>query len=101
MSEVLSVAYASLPTNEAVKAALPATVAHDIVDNENPLSVFKPSMLVDLEAGRPIELEAIIGGILRRARAKAIEVPTITLIYANLKVIQTALLRSYRSRGTL
>ena len=98
MSDVLAVARACLPPSESVASALPETVADDIVNNENPLSVFKPSMLVDLEAGRPIEVEAIVGGIIRRAKAKQVSVPALTLIYASLKVIQTGLLNNYYSK---
>jgi 2-dehydropantoate 2-reductase len=35
---------------------------------------FKPSMLVDLEAGRPIEIEGIIGEVVRQG--KEVNVPT-------------------------
>jgi 2-dehydropantoate 2-reductase len=38
-------------------------------------SEFKPSMLVDLEAGRPIEVEAIIGEVVRLAASTGVSVP--------------------------
>lgn len=94
MEEVLLVARASLPDDDTVKSVLHATVAQDIVDNENPASVFKPSMLVDLEAGRPIEVEAIVGGIIRRAREKGIATPQLDVIYSGLKVIQRGLIKA-------
>ena len=53
-------------------------------------STFKPSMLLDVEAGRPCELEVIVGSILDRARAKAVETPRLDLIYASLKAYQIA-----------
>ncbi|MBW0462901.1 hypothetical protein O181_002616 [Austropuccinia psidii MF-1] len=58
--------------------------------DENPLSVpsFKPSMLIDLENNRPMELEPIVGAVLDRARSKAIETPRLDLIYSVLKVSQ-------------
>lgn len=90
MLEVLHVARACLPPDGA--ALLPDTVAQDVIKNENPNSVFKPSMLVDLEAGRPIEVEAIIGGIIRRAREVNIVVPQLDLIYASLLLVQRGLL---------
>jgi 2-dehydropantoate 2-reductase len=43
---------------------------------------FKPSMLLDIEAGRPCELEPIIGSLLDRARAKGVETPRLDVIYA-------------------
>ncbi|WAR57324.1 hypothetical protein PtB15_8B371 [Puccinia triticina] len=60
------------------------------VEVDEPLDIglrsFKPSMLVDMERNRPIELEAIIGAVLERAKSKAIETPRLDLLYAVLKV---------------
>lgn len=36
---------------------------------------FKPSMLVDLEAGRPMEVEGIIGTVVKKAKQHGISVP--------------------------
>ncbi|KAI0784791.1 ketopantoate reductase PanE/ApbA C terminal-domain-containing protein [Abortiporus biennis] len=90
MAEVLSVARATLP--EKAAATLPDTVIKQIIDHENPGSTFKPSMLVDLEHGRPMEVEAIVGGVLKRASAVAVPTPRLDLIYAGLSVIQKGLL---------
>ncbi|KAF7795348.1 hypothetical protein EIP86_006505 [Pleurotus ostreatoroseus] len=89
MLEVLSVARACLSVEEA--AMLPDTVAYDVVSNENPKSVFKPSMLVDLEANRPIEVEAIVGGIVRRADAAGVPTPRLDIVYASLLLVQRIL----------
>lgn len=59
---------------------------------------FKPSMLLDLENGRPMELEPIVGAVLDRARAKAIETPRLDLLYSALKVSQEAAARTHASR---
>lgn len=91
MLEVLAVSRKVLPS-EAV-TFLPDSVAKSIVENENPKSVFKPSMLVDLEAGRPMEVEAIVGGILRQARRHDISVPRLQMIYAALKIMQKLLIK--------
>ncbi|KAH9807573.1 ketopantoate reductase PanE/ApbA C terminal-domain-containing protein [Melampsora americana] len=49
---------------------------------------FKPSMLIDLENGRPMELEPIVGAVLDRARAKAIETPRLDLFeYPSLRLM--------------
>lgn len=53
-------------------------------------SSFKPSMLLDIDAGRPFELEPIVGAILERARAKRVDTPRLDAIYAALKVTQNA-----------
>ncbi|KAH9452832.1 hypothetical protein MJO28_008255 [Puccinia striiformis f. sp. tritici] len=49
---------------------------------------FKPSMLIDVEMNRPMELEPIIGAVLDRARSKAIDTPRLDLLYSVLKVLQ-------------
>jgi len=51
-------------------------------------SAFRPSMLVDLEAGRPIEVEVIIGDVVRTAAEVGVSVPRLELIYAYLRVVQ-------------
>ena len=38
-------------------------------------NTFKPSMLVDVEAGRPMEVEVIIGEIVRKAAEHGVSVP--------------------------
>ncbi|TCD70743.1 hypothetical protein EIP91_001772 [Steccherinum ochraceum] len=92
MHEVLTVARASLSSTAA--AALPDTVVQDVINNENPKSVFKPSMLVDLEAGRPMEVEAIVGGVLRKAQTAKVHVPKLELIYTGLSLIQRQILET-------
>lgn len=91
MLEVLAVARADLPSDAA--ASLPDSKARAVIENENPASVFKPSMLVDLEAGRPMEIEAIVGDIVRKAAARGLQVPRLETICAGLKVIQRSLIR--------
>jgi 2-dehydropantoate 2-reductase len=48
-----------------------------------------PSMLLDWQAGRPLELEVIIGNPIRIARKKGIEMPRLQSLYALLKMAQT------------
>ena len=93
MAEVLSVARASLPPSPAVAETLSDAVVDLIITHENPKSVFRPSMLVDLDFGRPMEVEAIVGGVLRRARAGGVQTPKLDLVYATLSVIQQDLIR--------
>ena len=92
MAEVLTVARASLPPSPAVDETLSDAVIDSIIEHENPQSVFRPSMLVDLDCGRPMEVEAIVGGVLRRARAKGVLTPRLDLVYAGLSVIQGTLI---------
>ncbi|KAK1759739.1 putative 2-dehydropantoate 2-reductase [Echria macrotheca] len=48
----------------------------------------KPSMLLDWEAGRPMEIEVILGNPVRIARAKGVELPRMQSLYALLKSAQ-------------
>lgn len=43
-------------------------------------------MLLDWEAGRPLELEVILGNPVKIARAKGFEMPRLQSMYALLKV---------------
>ncbi|TDZ25483.1 putative 2-dehydropantoate 2-reductase [Colletotrichum orbiculare MAFF 240422] len=48
----------------------------------------RPSMLLDWEAGRPLELEVILGNPVRIARAHGAEMPRLQTLYALLKSAQ-------------
>ncbi|KLU92181.1 2-dehydropantoate 2-reductase [Magnaporthiopsis poae ATCC 64411] len=48
----------------------------------------KPSMLLDWEAGRPLELEVIVGNPVRIARARGVEMPRLQSVYALLRSMQ-------------
>lgn len=95
MSEVLTVARVSL-SRLTVDAsdALADCVMEEIMKDQDPASSFRPSMLVDLEAGRPMEVEAILGGMLRRARAAEIATPRLDVVYAGLEVMQKIIISS-------
>jgi 2-dehydropantoate 2-reductase len=51
------------------------------------IGTYKPSTLVDFEAGNPLELEAIWGEPLRRAKAAGAEVPRLEKLYSVLKTL--------------
>lgn len=36
---------------------------------------YRPSMLVDLDSGRPMEVEVIVGNIVRKARQLGVQTP--------------------------
>lgn len=48
----------------------------------------KPSMLLDWEAGRPMELEVILGNPVRAARKHGVEMPRLQSLYALLRSMQ-------------
>ncbi len=69
---------------------LPASVAEPerlLRSNERNAGA-KPSMLLDWEAGRPMELEAILGNPVRIARKHGVEMPRLQSLYALLKSMQ-------------
>ncbi|AEO64342.1 uncharacterized protein THITE_2110402 [Thermothielavioides terrestris NRRL 8126] len=48
----------------------------------------KPSMLLDWEAGRPLEIEVILGNPIRIARARGVELRRLQTVYALVKSMQ-------------
>ncbi|MEO6797734.1 MAG: 2-dehydropantoate 2-reductase [Candidatus Dormibacter sp.] len=49
----------------------------------------KTSMLQDLEAGRPLEIDALVGSVVELADRLAIEVPHLRTLYACVKLLET------------
>ncbi|KAJ5347545.1 Ketopantoate reductase ApbA/PanE [Penicillium brevicompactum] len=65
----------------------------DEVINNPPLELsFRPSMLVDVDKGNPIEVEVILGNALRVAREKGVQTPLLDTTYRFLKLTQARLL---------
>lgn len=58
----------------------------------------KYSLLIDVETGRPFELEVIVGSVLRLAQKHNIETPRLEYTYVLLKVLQGEILREKRLR---
>jgi 2-dehydropantoate 2-reductase len=65
--------------------ALPTAEALEQMKRTESLGAYKPSTLIDFEAGRPLEIEAIWGEPLRRATAAGAEMPQLTALYAELQ----------------
>ncbi len=57
----------------------------------------RPSMLLDWEAGRPLELEVILGNPVRIARQRGVELPRLQSLYALLRSAQEV--RERKARG--
>ncbi len=49
---------------------------------------YKTSMLLDFEAGRPMEIEAILGNAVRAAGRVGVEVPRLETLYALMKLLE-------------
>jgi 2-dehydropantoate 2-reductase len=59
---------------------------HRYLDNSPP--GMKTSMLVDIASGRPLELEALLGTVVRRGRAAGIPTPVTAALYGILKPLE-------------
>lgn len=70
--------------------ALPTAEALEQMKRTEKMGAYKPSTLIDFEAGKPLELEAIWGEPLRRAWAAGAEMPQLSALYDELKNISTA-----------
>lgn len=57
-----------------------------------------PSMLVDAEREQPIEVEVILGEVVRMAKESNVDIPRIETLYALLVVVQNQILRKRESR---
>ena len=66
---------------------LPTALALEQMKGTAAMGAYKPSTLIDFEAGRPLEIEAIWGEPLRRAQAAGGEMPQLAALYAQLKEI--------------
>ncbi|TID23836.1 hypothetical protein CANINC_003128 [Pichia inconspicua] len=80
MKEVISIAKAD-------GVELPKDVINTVVHSDDG-DWFKPSMLVDVEKGNPIELEVILGNLLVVAKELKVETPILSILYELLKAKQ-------------
>lgn len=71
-------------------AAYGHQIEESIIDHQIaitiPMKAYRPSSMIDFVEGRPIEVEAIWGEPLRRARAKGVMVPRIEELYQQIKL---------------
>lgn len=64
---------------------LPIDVVLEQIKRTETIGAYKPSTLLDLEAGRALEVEAIWGQPLRRAQAQGAAMPRLEQLYTHLK----------------
>ncbi|KIW10543.1 hypothetical protein PV08_11507 [Exophiala spinifera] len=84
---------AAIGTAAGYGEALTEDVVRLLLHDTPESSPFRPSMLVHLEKGQPLELDVILGAPLRVAREKGVNTPVLSQIYELLKVVQWQLLR--------
>ena len=78
-----------------VAAGAKATIGHEIplafidkmLENTRNMKAYKPSMMIDREMARPMEVEAIYGEPIRRAEAAGCAMPKMRVLYEQLRVL--------------
>ncbi len=74
-------------TAAALGHPLPVSVIDQNLEGTRAMVPYKTSMLLDFEAGRPMEVEAILGNAVRAARRAGVPVPRMETLYALLQLI--------------
>lgn len=76
----------------AVAAACGASIApsflRSMMESTDRMASYSPSMKLDFESGRPLEIEAIYGNVCRAAAAAGVDCPEIAALYAELQAIE-------------
>lgn len=93
--------YSLIRPGMAEMAAIARADGHDLPDDivdimidSTPIELaFRPSMLVDVDKGNPMEAEVILGNPLRVARKRGVSTPILDNTYRMLKLVQARLLQ--------
>ncbi|MGD8688249.1 MAG: ketopantoate reductase C-terminal domain-containing protein, partial [Syntrophobacterales bacterium] len=72
---------------EAAGHPLPEEIVQQNIDGTRAMAPYKSSMLVDFEAMRPMEVEAILGNGLRVAKRHGVDAPHMKSLYGLLKLV--------------
>jgi 2-dehydropantoate 2-reductase len=91
MREMLSVA-------KAAGFEFPPETVDEMVAGTSAEGKFRPSMLVDLEKGNPLELDVILGAPLGYATRLGVETPVLTSVFDLLKVVQWGIFEERKSK---
>ncbi len=67
---------------------LPAAIASQQIKRTETMGEYKPSTLLDFQAGRPFELEAIWGEPLRRGKTAGAQLPRLADLYEQLRAMK-------------
>jgi len=71
---------------EAAGHRLPANIVEQNIASTHKMPAYKTSMLLDFEAGRPMETEAILGNAVRQGQSLGVAIPHLEAVYALLKL---------------
>jgi 2-dehydropantoate 2-reductase len=64
------------------------SVIEDTLRSTAEMPAYKTSMAADFEAGRPLEVEPILGNVVRSARMHGVAVPSLESLYALMCMVQ-------------
>ncbi|KAG1721235.1 ketopantoate reductase PanE/ApbA-domain-containing protein [Suillus paluster] len=73
-----------------------STILQTAEIHRDPAHITLPSMLLDAQNGLPIEVEVIVGEVVRMAKEMGVDVPRIDTLYALLAVVQNQTLGGFR-----
>ena len=74
-------------TAQACKVNLTEDMIRENMEYTRNFPPYKTSMLIDYENGRPLEAEAILGAVIKHAKAQKIAVPHLMTVYILLKAL--------------
>lgn len=83
MEDVLKIA-------NALGHSLPANIIDQQISSTHTMPPYKTSMLLDFEAGRPMETEAILGNALRAGQRVGLSLPYLETLYALMKLRESS-----------
>jgi 2-dehydropantoate 2-reductase len=69
---------------------LPESLVETQINNTSTMGPYRSSMQVDRQEGRPMEVEAILGEPLRRAKARGVATPVLEALYRAARVVDAA-----------
>ena len=67
-----------------------AAFIEQMLRDTDQMVAYKPSMMLDFEQGRAMEIEAIHGNALRAARSRGVDLPRLEMLYWQLKFMEAA-----------
>jgi 2-dehydropantoate 2-reductase len=73
---------------------LDESIADNYIEFTRNMGNVEPSMLYDLKAGLPLEIDVIVGTPMRKAREFGMEVPTLSAVYALVMAVQSGLVHN-------
>jgi 2-dehydropantoate 2-reductase len=89
MREVVAAGNADLQAHDA-PIRLPINIVEQMMATTDAMAVYRPSTMIDFVDGQPLEVEAIFGEPLRRARVLGVPAPSLELLTALMRTLDPA-----------